>query len=485
MLASTQCQSHHAMGIRIRHISCLLIWSALWGATNATTTWRIGLVSDDYDFVAQAPRAWYLPFDTIHWSPLLHGLFANLAAQHWTPQMAHVGISLVHAGVCLALAALLRWGLGVQSITAWLGAMLWAVSPAASESVYWLCASGNVVVSLALLTGLCLALRPGFCTWPGGLALALLQGVACLAWDWGVLLLPTAMLVAFVAQGPRKWRTCAPLLPGLGVWLAYQGIRRASGASPGYGWLPEGVLRAAKDVLLAPAMTFAVDLPQPVRVALGLVCWCVMVMFAKRNRCIAALVVGFAFLQLPSMLLGVLQARYLYLSGPLFYAAMLKAADDAASTAAWRRFLLVVCTALIGWQAWCYHARAGAWRDASLQARALAETLQEHVQANGYQAVALLNVPDSYGDPQTKWRPFVWRRGLQTQLPQALRVYSEDFLLREGMKGLLLSAEVPPGVPVIEIVNQGDARRPRYAIAHKAAQPYRSDELPRAVEIIP
>ena len=471
MFARTQRSARDALTTGARQLAFAFAWLALWSATNITTTWRIGLVSDDYDFVARASRAWYLPFDSIHWSPLLHGLFAAIAAEHWSPQMAHVGISLIHAGVCLAVAALLRWGLGASALVAWSGAMLWAVSPAASESVYWLCASGNVFVSLALLPAVCLALMPGPWTWRRGVALALLQSVACLAWDWGVLLLPTAALVKCVAQGVGAWRTQMPLLPATGVWLAYQGVRWVSGAAAGYGWLPEGVLRAAKDLLLAPAMTFAVDLPQAMRVVLGAACWAAMFVCAKRNRAVAALVVGFAFLQLPSLLLGVLQARYLYISGPLFYAAMLKAADDAATTVSWRGFLAATCSVLIVWQAGCYHTRAGAWRDASVQAQALAQTLKQHVQANGYDAVALLNVPDSYGDPQTKWRPFVWHRGLETQLPQAVRIYSDAFLLREGMQGLLTSATVPSGVPVLEIVSQGDARHPYYAIATELVAP--------------
>lgn len=403
-----------------------------------------GFVSDDFDLVRSAER--FEVFDRVepyHFSPLRNAMYELTAAGLLTPG----GWSLIrlaaHLANTLLLYLLLARGFGLRRLVAGFAALLFSANPCGYEALGWSACVGYLLVTpvLFVILGACLRLDPPpRRTMPLPLALFLLQMLAVLAWDWGLLATPFVIAVEWLLLLPAGRTTRREALTASvavsSAALLYVVLRTMLGYSAGAGWFIGDFTQLFKYAVRAPMFCLFPDAPLGILksvpayaanalliVILALGCW--------KSRLVLLLISLFMICQIPYMLVGgSMQSRYLYLPAAFLYAAVsILIGGIPSRTARVSALALTACVTLI----WGFQ-RSIQWAEAWEQSDAIRQQIESIPLEPGRQLV-ILNLPDTWGPASLAFNPFMWRNGYGTAFERSFEFYNTDDCTRPWTGG--------------------------------------------------
>jgi hypothetical protein len=67
------------------------------------------------------------------------------------------------------------------------------------------------------------------------------------------------------------------------------------------------------------------------------------------------------------------------------------------------------------------------WKNAYSEATSVAEALRSLIESSEHSGqIVVVNLPDRYGDPRDRWRPYAWRNGTHRIWPGLQRIYTRE-----------------------------------------------------------
>lgn len=437
----------------------------------------IGFFSDDYDLLQNALNQTvayglhYSPFANFLWKLTAQGF---LTAQEW--HLFALGLHYLNAFLVFLF---IKRRIPEGTTPASYAAAFVAVNPLGVEALAWSCCLGYLLTFTWLMIGL--FIYDSFRTHTTkvlsrALLLALLQGIAFLSWDWGILLFPTLCTMALIethfwknASIRNRW--LAFFLPiGLcwcvGVWL------RAT-SEYAVRWQENGLLEIGSFLIGAPVIGFFPNLNKNLYLSLwgygltlGIYFWLVSII--RKNRMALGLFFCFFISIIPWVLFGNLSGRYFYLSMPFLY--MILAMGR--STFPANKLFTFCLTALLLLESVWMTTRVELWKGAYQQAEWLKKEMEHLASTETEKTLILINLPEAYGPESLAMRPQLWFGGLNTFIPDmvALRMGRFPFVWQGGTVDKFLTKET--------IVSQY-AEKPIYQVVYQNEGDWRSFKLER------
>lgn len=437
----------------------------------------IGFFSDDYDLLQNALNQTvayglhYSPFANFLWKLTAQGF---LTAQKW--HFFALGLHYLNAFLVF-LFIKRRSPEGIAP--ACYAAAFAAANPLGIEALAWSCCLGYLLTVTWLMIGL--FIYDSFRTHTTkllsrALLLALLQGIAFLSWDWGILLFPILCTMAltethFWRNTSTRNRWLAFFLPiglcwCLGVWL------RAT-SEYAVRWQENGLLQISSFALEAPVIGFFPNLAKNLYfsfwgAALALAIYSWMGWIIRKNRMALGLFFCFFVSITPWVLFGNLSGRYFYLSMPFLYMVLALGI----STFPANKLLAFSLAALLLLESVWMTTRVELWKGAYQQAEWLKKEIEHLASIETEKPLILVNLPEAYGPESLVMRPQIWFGGLNTFIPDmiALRMGRFPFVWQGGTTDKFLTKET--------IVFQY-AEKPIYQIFYQNEGDWRSFKLER------
>jgi hypothetical protein len=377
-----------------------------------------------------------------HYSPFITGLFKFVSHYEISPLWIHLLAFCIH-GINIYLVLGLCGRLGLNKWQKWITATLFALSPAGFESLAWCCAIGYILCSTWIILALRLTVTSkSNPTNSFSSRVALLQFLAFVTWDWGVLLTPLIVIVKYIYLKEYNLRD---LIPAIAVWIGVLILKKLSGLSLGY------ELNSPITALSHIGTSFMLTIwPEFSRtfytsmLGLGLAGLTLLGFLWMGYKDLISRLGLFLFVVsiIPVALIGYPQSRYVYLSAIFLYWILARLLDR--STVG-RVAALVYVVAAIVWTV----ERRDLWIEADLQARFYKKNVESALVA--YDKIALLNVPDQVKGFDRVWLPTVWRCGWECFGPDVM-------VLNPYGKESIAEKEVPP---THEILHIGDRLKSR------------------------
>lgn len=396
-----------------------------------TLTLQIGYVSDDFKLLesaAQGTKLWHLhyslPFQFL-WECSAAGTFGALQWRLLALTFHGINIALVYY--------MMRREMGTSLNIALFAAVLTAMNPAGVEALAWSCSAGYVLTSTWLLVGLALLFAHDEHSSPAkttllAILLAILQIVAYLTWDWGVLLFAVVGISALAAKTP--WNRpfdvlkLSRLLDPIAVcWFI--GFLWRSTSQYGTGWQHNTLLTKIKFLLGSPLLGLFPNFHKefyssPAGIACSLALLAFLVWTATRNRFARAMLLSYFLCIMPWALGGNPSGRYFYIPMCFLYIVI------ALGFQQWSFKLvpagIVVLTAA---ELYLSYQRTVMWQLAYRESQSLKGKV-EQIAATSKAKTMILNVPDAYGPETMSMRPQMWYCGFQTLFPDVVVLKSKD-----------------------------------------------------------
>jgi len=377
----------------------------------------IGFISDDYALIQSAKEGKSLW--SLHFSPILSWLWQLTAHGSFNPFEWHL-LALFFHYVNAVLVYLIAWQLcklaPQASATA---ALLYALNPAGMEAIAWCCSLGYVITSTWILLGIYslsfYSADSPKTAWKYSLGWALLQLIAFLTWDWGILLFPVLFMFALVKTPTKRQNNLLIFCPIATVWLFGLLLRLTSQYQTGwqtnalstkmmffFGSPLLGLLsNASKSFFLSP-WGMAMDL-----ILLGL-----LAAAARRSKMALGMVLAYGICILPWVNGGNPSSRYFYIPMVFIYLGLAMAAAQAN----YRKIAAILINLLLALELIFAYQRAVLWNGAYHQAQKL-KTQVEEIAGTSNDPVVIVNLPEAYGPESLPMRPQMWYCGFDTLFP--------------------------------------------------------------------
>jgi hypothetical protein len=200
-------------------------------------------------------------------------------------------------------------------------------------------------------------------------------------------------------------------------------VREAAGVGQGYGLFPVGFARAATLVAHSPGDVLVPALGRT-GVRLATIAFLLLVVCeVRRSVAQRVLLMTLVAVSAPVFLFAVPQGRYYYLAAPFVFAIV--------SIGVARRFGRVVWALAVGGlvviQGILFRSQSVDWRNAYAEATSVAEALRSRIESSQHSGpIVVVNLPDRYGDPRDRWRPYAWRNGTHRIWPGLRRIYTRE-----------------------------------------------------------
>ncbi len=297
-----------------------LLFSLVVILLNLPLIFDVGFLSDDWDILARTQKGvFFSSIEEHHYSPFINTLFYMVGEHQLSPSWIHLLAFLIHS-INIYLVILLCEAIGMNEWQKWFTGALFALSPAGFESLAWCCAIGYILCTTWVLIALQLTAelkqRHSF-LFP--FKIALLQLLAYLTWDWGIILTPSVILMKWIYCKEYSFRGTGP---AISVWLGALIVKKWYGLSFGYplNSISEAISHFGTSLMLTfwpefsrSFYTSLLGITLAVITLLG----CLYMAF-KDTICRLGLLL-FLLCCLPVILIGYPQSRYVYLSATFLY----------------------------------------------------------------------------------------------------------------------------------------------------------------------
>lgn len=397
------------------------------GAIHVVTTLQIGYMSDDFALIENAAtgkRLWHL-----HYSPVFQFLWECSAAGSFGQLGWHalsLGFHLLNSGITFYIA---RRQMQLSLNISLFALALTAMNPAGIEAVAWSCSAGYVVTSTWLLLGVSVMLSQ-MKTTTIALLLALLQLLAFLTWDWGILLFPIVLAILWAINIP--WNRPFDIVNFMTLWAPLGacwlvGFILRSTSQYETGWQDNDLLTMVKFVIGAPFLglfpnfdkTFYVSLPGMV---LGSFVALFLVWSAFKNRFALAMLLAFILCIMPWVLGANPSSRYFYIPMPFLYLTLSMGLQQIKPA----KIAPVMLSVLLAVELTFAYERAKLWYMAYKESQSLKNKVEQLVHTSAPHSFIILNIPDAYGPEQLPMRPQMWFCGFHTLFPSVDAPKSQD-----------------------------------------------------------
>ena len=411
-------------------ISGLLLLFLSWEAIHS-----IGFLSDDFLHLRNSRSlAFFQPIDFHHLSPLLVSFYKMAGTQVLSSSAWHSIAILLHL-----LNALLVYWVMLQANesdepSAAACALLFAFAPGGTEAVFWLAAFAYLPLLTLKLIGLGLFLR--FALYQQELSprllatLALLQCLALMIWDWGIMLTPTLMVVA-IAYWPKGFDRRAlslrliTLIPGCVVLLGFLAYHFFIVERIGYGLFPLGFARGTGLLFASGGLALGHLLPKAAIPIVAVLVISIAVWGLWKVARVRWLLGVYFILQLPWYIQGVPSSRYAYLAMFFLLATLVIALRQALPKSGFYAAILFVLLVQIV----AYQGASTRWVTASQLARDLGNQIEAvSTSMPPHRSLVLVNLPDSLGNKDSLWEPPIWRNGVSTLRAGVTTAYTPAYL---------------------------------------------------------
>jgi hypothetical protein len=377
-----------------------------------------GFISDDYELMKKAEHTSFLdPLETHHQSFFILSLFKLASKGHLSPLVWHFLALLAHFANVIIVFFIARRGFDFSHNFALILSLLFALNPAGYEAIAWPSVVGYVYVAIPLLLSLLLVLNTDRARVKlHGFIVAVLQFVAFLIWDWGILLMPIlcVCIVLFILPTRRLSirKSIEFIAPTIFCWLFVMTFKFLTGYSVGYHILPPEPITAIKYFLGSPLLGLfpyqSLGFYQSTAgIMLVILLLLLLFFFSIRYIFVRFLVALFFLCQLPYVFFAAPQSRYFYFSILFMYASILFVISKIPK----RSIQMALLTAFITINAiWAYD-RSRLWRGAYEQAQEVKRQI-EIIPLGMNEKLLIVNLPDHYGPEDMIWPPFMWRHGI-------------------------------------------------------------------------
>lgn len=420
-------------------IALLLLVGVL--AINLTLIFDVGFISDDWDILNRSQTtSIFSSIEQHHYSPFVSSLFKFVGYYNLSPGWIHFLAFLMH-GLNIYLVLGLCGRMGLTTWEKWVTGALFALSPAGFESLAWCCAIGYILCSTWILIALRLMVTARNEDFPFvSYRIALLQLLAFLTWDWGMLLAPLTAIVKWFYRGEKNLRG---LIPATLVWCAVLLSKKFLGLS--YGYVMNSPLVALQHIGTSFMLTVWPEFSRGFYTSvwgllLAAITFIAFAGFALKDKISRLGLLLFIVSMLPVALVGYPQSRYVYLSAVFIYWGISRLLDR---NSVGRAVAIVYIAAAIFWTV----ERRDLWIEADLQANFYRQNVEMALEL--YEKVALANVPDQVVGYDRVWLPTVWRCGLDCLGPNVI-------VMNPFGKNALAESEIPENVKILTI---GDRRK--------------------------
>jgi len=372
-----------------------VILSFLWVlflAHFVTYIYPIGLISDDVLIVKRAGED--MPLWTIHYSYFLSFLWKMLADGTISPQSFKVIALITHIANCLLFYRLLRGYFNLDSSMAFLGSTLFLFSAAGLEAIAWNCCLGYLFTAFFLLLALEYLSHP--------LILAVIQLLAVMSWDWGVIIAPMCLAALYFQK-----RSLKIIIPAVIVLIGYLVFRSTLPLEATY--KKNSILDMAKFLFGSPLLILLPNMGKAFFGSMLGVIGALIIALVLFIRARPAFIL-FTITLVPWIIGGHPSSRYFYLSAPFLFAGLLPYA----------RFLaypILLIQVLFSFQ------RIELWAFADQEAKRIGEEIVKAFSTTpADKKFVVVNVPDAYGPESLPMRPQVWHCGIDALCDRIISV---------------------------------------------------------------
>ncbi len=398
-------------------ILMLMICISTAGIHLAGSFWT-GFISDDYGLIKGAEHISFLdPLETHHQSLFISSLFKLASKGYLSPLVWHILALLAHFVNVTIVFFIARRGLDFSEEYSLVLSLLFALNPAGYEAIAWPSAVGYVYVTIPLLLSLVFVLNTDRTRVKlHGIIVAMLQFVAFLIWDWGILLTPIVCVcfVLFILPTKRlEMRNSIEFVtPTLFCWIVIVTFKFLTGYSVGYHILPPEPITAIKYFLGSPLLGLFPYQPlgfyqSTTGIILGIFLLLLLFFFSIRYLFVRFLVVLFFLCQIPYVIFAAPQSRYFYFPALFLYASLLFVTSKIPK----RSLQMALLTAFITISAFWVYDRSRLWKGAYEQAQEVKRQI-ETIPLGMNEKLLIVNLPDHYGPEDMAWPPFMWRHGI-------------------------------------------------------------------------
>ena len=398
-------------------ILMLMICISTAGIHLAGSFWT-GFISDDYELMNKAEHISFLnPLETHHQSLFILSLFKLASQGHLSPLVWHFLALLAHFANVIIVFFIARRGFDFSHNFALVLSLLFALNPAGYEAIAWPCAVGYVYVAIPLLLSLLLVLNTNKTRVKlHGFIVAMLQFVAFLIWDWGILLMPILCVcfVLFILPTRRLSirKSIEFIAPTFFCWLFVMTYKFLTGYSVGYHILPPEPITAIKYFLGSPLLGLfpyqSLGFYQSFTgITLDSFLLLLIFFFSIRYLFVRFQVVLFFLCQIPYVIFAAPQSRYFYFPVLFLYASLLFVTSKIPK----RSIQMALIIAFIAINTMWAYDRSRLWKGAYEQAQEVKRQI-ETIPLGMNEKLLIVNLPDHYGPEDMIWPPFMWRNGI-------------------------------------------------------------------------
>lgn len=378
----------------------------------------IGLISDDYVILERAKNG--EPLWTIHFTWTLNWIWKWLAEGVITLKGFKGATFAVHLANTGLLYLFLVKRFSYTPFQSAAASLLLLLSASGIEALAWNCCLGYALTLFFILASLAINASKTDREYQGmGWLEALVQAVALMTWDWGVLVFPlTALSALLKTNRPPFYKLLLYFLPSLGVLLTYGLLRMQSSKETIYA--VSSLAASAKFLFASPLIVLAPNLSKEIMssffgILASLALWTGMLYVALKEKRSRFFISAFILALIPWLIGGHPSSRYYYLSAPFLLSLSPLVLPRALGSAC-----LIL---LISLQFYSSYERAHLWSLADREVKQLEVQFKAlDLETGKEKQLVIINAPDAFGPPSFPMRPQMWHCGLDTLCPNAVQV---------------------------------------------------------------
>jgi len=401
-------------------------------AIHLSGSFWMGYLSDDYMHLENAPSIpIFRPLEIHHFSPAITMLFKAAAAGIFPPLAWHLLALVVHMANVVMFFAIARTGLGLNIRHALAATAVFSAAAACYEAVAWISAIGYVMVTLPIFTAIFITFRVAHHRlWRTSSLLAILQLMALLMWDWGILLLPMVFVTVVLWMLPRREISISTaikmLLPSACICCCVAVAKSMVGYQAGYHSISSDVFVWMRILIPIPIVSLLPNMSGTLMnsgpaLFLTVASWGLLAWFTIKNEVVRLSLALYMVCWLPVLAFAGPQSRYVYIGTPFFAIASVELLRRIPA----KRFAGFLIIAFVASHIFFAIQRSRLWLGAYNSAMAVRDTITDIEVPDGRELL-IVNLPDQYGPPELTWRPFVWRNGSSSFGRPFVRVSTPD-----------------------------------------------------------